>query len=342
MKTKIVATACMIAVVLASTVIISPTAHARSKSERIFYYYTNTDGLKSVKKNYKQIDILAPQIYTVGYDNKLSKPSDTEVLDVAKQKDIDVMPLIVNANFNRELMSGLLSDIPAQDTIITQMITEADEHGFIGWQFDFENISHRDRDLYAQFVERTYKAMQKEGLLFSVAVIPRRTPYNPNASYQDWSSGYDIGTIAKVSDFVSIMSYDDPRSKGPVASLDFVYEVLDETLKTTPAEKISLGIPLYCWQWHVGIESKIASVTYPRAKAAYKKFKKKPRENTYDKSIGAELFFFTRDTNNQNFIWCDNAESIKAKERLVEGKGLRGISAWAIGQEDPKIWKALK
>lgn len=313
-------------------------AHA---SENIFYYYPTKSAYASVKKNYKKIDIIAPQIYTVGYDLKLGKAESEDILELADKKKIDVMPLVVNANFNQPLMSQILASTTAQDAIIADLVEEAKDRDFIGWQFDFENINHVDRDLYTAFVKRTHEVFKKEKLTLSVAVIPRTTPYDPNSTYQDWSSGYSIGDVAKVSDFVSIMSYDDPKSKGPVASIDYVNKALAFTLKDTPAEKISLGIPLYCWQWQSGIDGKIASVVYDTAYGTQKKYKKNGVKKSYSKEHEAELFYFIKDHGIPNFIWCDNEKSVKAKLGVIKKEGLRGLSAWAIGQESKKIWNVL-
>ena len=41
-------------------------------------------------------------------------------------------------------------------------------------------------------------------------------------------------------------------------------------------------------------------------------------------------------------VWCDNYKSFELKQDLVNKFGYRGISVWALGQEDKRIWKTLK
>jgi spore germination protein len=311
------------------------------KTENIFYYYPNQNGYESVKKNYRNIDILAPQIYTVGYDLTLGEAESEDILELADKKRIDVMPLVVQTGFDKILMTRLLDDEDAQDDLIDDLVDEAKDRDFIGWQFDFENINYLDRDRYTDFVEKAYIEFKEKKLKFSVAVIPRTTTFNPYAGSQDWSSGYNIAAIAAVSDFVSIMSYDDPRSIGPVSSLQYLDAVLAETLKDTPAEKISLGVPFYCWQYEIGNGGKIASVTYEISKNTQEKYEDNGVFSLYLDSLGAEIFAFVKDTGRVNYIWCDNRESVETKNNIVKDKGLRGMSFWALGQEDPDIWKDL-
>ena len=39
-------------------------------------------------------------------------------------------------------------------------------------------------------------------------------------------------------------------------------------------------------------------------------------------------------------IWAENAESFQRKLDNIKQAGLRGYSAWVLGDEDPKVWEA--
>lgn len=332
----------IIIVILFACGTFSPAYAAKeTKSENIFYYYPSTLGYQSVEQNHREIDILAPQLYTIGHYLTLSDASKEDILDLAEDKNIDVMPLVTNEDFSKHLMTRILQDKDAQDDIIDDLIDEADDRNFIGWQFDFENLDHNDRDLYTAFVKKTYKEFKKHDLILSVAVIPGTADYDPNGNI-DWSSGYDIGELAKVSDFISVMSYDDPRSTGPVASMAYLQKVLDQTVKNTPHEKISLGIPFYCWQYELGNPKKIANVTYEISANTQTKYKNNGVGSIYlGGDYQTELFAFIKDTGKLNYIFCDNVDTLKAKQKFIKDNNLRGFSAWAIGQEDKRIWDEL-
>ena len=44
--------------------------------------------------------------------------------------------------------------------------------------------------------------------------------------FKNWSGVYDYERLAKSSDFISLMVYDDPNSTGPSASIDFAEKCL--------------------------------------------------------------------------------------------------------------------
>jgi spore germination protein YaaH len=309
--------------------------------ERLYYAFPNEKGLSSLKKNYKNIDVFAPQVYTVGFDLKIKDLTNDEknILKEAKKKKVATMPLLVNEQFNQALMSTLLIQPQAQDDIIAFMIKEAKENKYIGWQFDFENLNHKDRYLYVAFVEKTYKALKKEKLLFSVAVIVRADEYNPYGTYQDWSSGYDYKNLGKNSDYLSLMTYDDPRSEGPVASLFYVRNVLNYMVKQVPPEKLSLGIPLYCWKWTGGIRTR--STTFDISIEELEEGTN--GSQGYDSVFGNEWIKWKNIQNGQDYIsWCDGVRGTQAKIDLINEYKLKGFSAWAIGQENKAFWKVVK
>lgn len=308
-----------------------------ARAENLFYFFENVNGFNDFKRNAAQIDVVAPQIYEVGYDLKVTKPKSMKLIKEARRKKVDTIPLLVQDDFSKVLMSDILLNQKAQDDIIAFMIAEAKKQKYIGWQFDFENINHLDRDMYTAFVAKTGAALKKEGLSFSVAVVVRDRAYDPTSNNQDWSSAYDYKNLAPHVDFLSLMTYDDPYSVGPVASLPYVERTLDYILTQAPAEKLSLGVPFYCWRWQNGVRA--GSTTYELAQKAYKKGKNK--ERSYDKELGAEKFSFT-EKHVEHVIWCDNDDSFKAKQAIVDREGLRGISVWALGQGDRAIWSYLK
>ena len=68
------------------------------------------------------------------------------------------------------------------------------------------------------------------------------------------------------------------------------------------------------------------------------KYKDQGVFSLYFEPFEAEIFGFVKN-GIVNYIWCDNQKSVKRKLDFAKEKGLRGISAWALGQEDPKMWK---
>lgn len=320
-------------------------ASGAEASENLFYYFANTHGYDSLKENYRDIDIFSPQTYEVDFAYDVLEPTeeDQKVLKYARRKRMDVMPLVYNTGFSKQLMTQLLADEDGQEKLLDQLIEIADDEDYIGWQFDFENIAHSDREAYTKFVEKAAREFKKERLEFSVAVVPRDKDHDDRPLYVNWSSGYEFAEIAEHVDFMTLMTYDDPDTDGPVASSSYVNNILDYMIddQNIDPTKISLGVPAYCWQWELGAQSKERSHIYSRVVEKYEA-SDPIHLRMYIEDLGTEVFFYLDETTKKPYLtWCDNYKSFEEKLDLVDHLDLHGISVWALGQEDERIWDEL-
>jgi len=308
--------------------------------EKIFYMSNlrEKEGIESLKKNANKIDILAPQFYGVSTSLKLVGGIDSKLQKIIDEKKIKVMPLVANAGFKQSVMHNLLTSQTAQNDIIKSLVSEAKKRKYIGWQFDFENISYLDKDLYSAFVENTAESLRKNGLILSVAAVSRSVDYEDTDAFKNWGGAFDYARLAKAVDFISLMTYDDPDSAGPVASLSFINKVLNYVKDKIPAEKLSMGIPLYYWGWSISPFKKItASGTYKRFLYIGSNFR---HDLGFDEVLGASwLSYFWQ--NKQYKIWYQGKQSFENKLDIIKQNSFRGFSAWVLGVEDPAIWSVL-
>jgi len=310
------------------------------KMEKIFYMsqLKEKEGIISLKKNADKIDILAPQFYGVSAKLKLTGSLSNNLKKVIKEKKIKVMPLVANYAFRQDVIHSLLLSKEAQDAVIKSLVAEAKKEKYIGWQFDFENINYLDKDLYSAFVEKTAKELHKNGLIISVAVVSRSVDYEDTDAFKNWGGVFDYKRLAEATDFISLMTYDDPNSVGPVASLPFINKVLSYVEDKIPSDKLSLGIPLYYWSWCTNPFKKVvASGTYDRFLYVRSNFR---HSLGFDSVLGASWLTYFWD-NKQYKIWYQSKQSFVDKLDIIKQNNFRGFSSWVLGVEDPEIWNVL-
>ncbi len=314
------------------------TSAANFNYTKIFYYTEGKNARASLYKLGKKIDILAPQIYSLNDTGDLSGSINPDVLSFAQRAGIKVMPLVTNSSFNRTHAHIFLDSVRNQKRAITALLKEADKNNYSGYQIDFEQMDAVYRDDFTAFIKRLHTAFAKKKLLLSVAVVAEFSE-NPsdykNTLWNDLIGVYDYKKLSDNADFVSIMSYDDPDSKGPVARFSWLRSVLSWSLKCIPKEKISMGLGLYYWQWrdltgkrvgvggNEGIQNAINNhnVTYhysTEQQAPYMTYKSLGRKYT---------------------LWYENGKSVEMKINLLKSFGLHGFSAWALGLEVPSVLK---
>ncbi|MFA7252845.1 MAG: glycosyl hydrolase family 18 protein [Candidatus Paceibacterota bacterium] len=309
--------------------------------ERLFYFREGPNARQSFFAHPGQIDIFAPQNYMTDKEGFLFGSVKPDLLAFAKKNNIKVMPLLTNGSFNATTSKLFLDDIKAQEVLINSLVLEAQSFNYWGWQIDFEQMDLPYRDKFSAFIDRTYQVFQKNNLKLSVAVISQisenPTDY-PKNLWERIIGVYDYARLASSTDFISLMSYDDPNSSGPIAGYDWLNQVIDFSLTKIPANKISLGFGLYYWQWRhldgkrvgVGGVEGIDNVT------------KKYKVNYYfDEKEQAPYFHFWKEGKGYT-IWYENARSVAQKIKLIKENNLRGFSAWALGLELPSVYSVMK
>ena len=307
--------------------------------EKIFYISESKNGIESFRKNVSVIDVIAPQSYTLTNNLGISGNVNSEIKKIAIDNKVKIIPLIVNQNFSQTVIHKLLTSTQdIQDRVIDFMLSEAKINNFAGWQLDFEHISYLDRDLYSQFVERASKKFKLNNLSLSIAAVSRINDQQTDF-YRNWSGAFDYERLSRSLDFISVMTYDDPDSKGPSASMPFVENVYSYLKDKIPKEKFSLGIPLYYWSWR--------EVPFIRLRSGGTYERLRYIRAQYDTSEGFDeilkIPYLKYSVGKDSYIvWHEDSRSFGQRIEFIRKNSLRGFSAWVLGVENPGIWKKLK
>ncbi len=308
--------------------------------EKIFYMSQRDEeqGIKSLEKNIDKIDIIAPQFYGINSQLKLMGGLNKNLKKTVESKDAEIMPLVTNAGFKQNIIHKLLVSPKSQDVLIQSLVDVAKKEKYIGWQFDFENINYLYRDQYSLFIEKTARVFHKNKLILSVAVVSRSVDYENTDIFKNWSGVFDYDRIAKAVDFISLMTYDDPNSTGPVASLPFVNSVLDYVKHKIPPHKLSFGIPLYYWGWSTDPVEKINPLgSYSKLSSIMNNFR---HSTGFSPELGASwLTYFWQ--NKKYEIWYQDKQGFAGRLDIIARNKFRGFSAWVLGVEDPSIWSTI-
>ncbi len=307
----------------------------------LLYVTATKSAIASLKAHINSMDIVAPQTYASKPDGSLLGTPNPDILRIAYNAGAQVMPLVVNQYFSQSGMHQFLTSTPAQDRLIDALVAEAKTRNYIGFQYDFEHMAAADKDLYSAFVEKSAPVFHAAGLQLSVAMGPKHSD-DPadygDGSWDNWTGAFDYARIGAAADFVSVMAYDDSKSEGPVAALPWVRDVLNYSLARIPAEKISLGIPFYFWSIRdkTGLRDHVG--TYPSIAKLLKS--KTYLKKGWSDEFGVSYVSYIKGGKRLT-AWYEDKKSFEQKIALVSDNNLHGFSAWALGQEDPKIWDVM-
>lgn len=316
------------------------TVAAAAKPVALFYLTAGPDSVRSFLAHSKKIDLLVPAWYQVDENGLVYGEPNPTVMQVAQSEHLPVMPIVALFKMNEA------------------MIRESKLHGYIGFQFDFENIEWTDRDALTALVRTSAAALHKAGLQLSIATVPNAPGYPAGRGgfakwiYTDWRGAYDIAELAKSVDLVCLMTYDQQTRwtfPGPVAGWQWTLDNLDYALKVVPKEKLSLGIPLYGYHWYTNAPTtdKTTGEEHPNLSADYINAPDAVQlATTYDGKIQWDSvdhtawFWFYRDQMRE-WVFFTDQHTFEDRYELVKQRGLEGFCSWVLGSEDPAIWTIL-
>ena len=323
---------------------IPPTVSQVIPGRMVQMYYVNTDdGHASLMAHLHQIDVLSPGWYDANADGSITGYARRDVIDAAHANGVAIIPLVVNKDVDPGVGHAILVDPARRAALAQNLVNEAKTYGYAGFQLDFEQIPWTDRDLLTTLVQDCARAFHPAGLNLSVAVIPR-LPGDASAAgalldyFHQWSGAYDFAALARSADFLSFMTYDEHNgvtAPGPVSGTPWMRQALEFSMQGVPPEKATLGLPTYYHDWTGA--GYVTSSSYADAMTLAQEYGATPAfDPTED-----EMHFGYDAWGVHHELWIQSTDTLQRKLPLMYEYGMKGISVWRLGFEDPSFWNLI-
>jgi len=309
----------------------------------VMYLVNRKDAIADFRAHAARTSIVAPQTFTMDAQGFILGEVPPEVLRAAADHHVAVMPLVVNKGFNQPLMHTVLDTPASRARAIRYLLYYALRDGYLGFQFDYENIHYTYRDKFTVFFKEAARAFHRHHLQLSAAIVGRYNDSrnsNSPGGWDNWSGVYDYAELGRYADFLSVMAYAEhgaTADPGPVAGLPWVKSIAVYSGSRIPPSRISLGVPFYAMRWEMQDTKKWRGRSARYSDAATAIVTTQP---IWDgPRASPHLSFLT--AGHQTELWYEDAHSLQAKMQLARSMHFAGISAWALGQEDPAFWTSL-
>lgn len=298
-------------------------------------WWDQDNGLDTIDEYGKYFTSISPfwfELNQAGEIEEFSYAQDNEVLDTLEYNRIQILPTISN-EFSAEPLASILKNNEQRADHIDAIVEISQNYD--GISLNYENLPAESKNDYSNFIQELADALHAEDKLLSVHVHAKESEpgtWNGPQS-QDWE------VIGKASDKVKILTYDyhwSTSEAGAIAPVTWVEDVIEHAIELIPADKVSLGIPLYGYDW---IGENAADLTYSDVQELISVYNP---EVKFDSA--SQEPFFTYEGNDEEIheVWYENAESISAKLILAKKYNLGGVDFWRLGQEDPKVWDEVE
>ena len=305
-----------------------------SKVNMVWHQVTSTDAnayFADATANMTGVNVISPTwFYLTDTSGNIASIASADYVSQAHEKGLQVWGLI--DNFTQKVSTTeTLSSTAARQNIISQLIQAAQDVGMDGINVDFESLSEDVGTHFLEFLRELSIECHKNNLVLSV----------DNPVPEDFTSHYDRAEQGRVVDYVIIMGYDEHyvgSEAGSVASLPWVEQGIQDTLKEVPAKRVINAIPFYTRLWRTtggNVTSEAIGMDQAQQTIADNNV-----ETYWDKTTSQNYGKYDID-NSTYQIWLEDAQSVAEKVKLVSKYDLAGVSAWKLGFENNGIWQVI-
>jgi cellulose synthase/poly-beta-1,6-N-acetylglucosamine synthase-like glycosyltransferase/peptidoglycan/xylan/chitin deacetylase (PgdA/CDA1 family) len=320
-----------------------------------FFVSWDPNSLASLKKHYKDIDLLIPeQLHSVSADGAITvvdyeryqtvKASPAEAISRLRQDklhqwmrslnppvELPIMGLLNNYDgkeWRTKEMAQMLANSTARARLaqdVTQYALEARQAGIV---VDFEGVPRKSQTHFKEFIGELAPALHAGGLKVMIA-LPAR------------DDEYDYAYFGKQCDAVIIMNYDQhwPTSApGPIAAQDWFVENLRQLLQVVPAQKIIVGIANYAYDWpEPDKKSQPSAKDFSIQEALLHAYESESLVEFDPVSLNPH-YSYSDEKDRTHQVWMLDAVTAYNQLRASERLGVQGTALWRLGSSDTSLW----
>ncbi|WP_232697721.1 glycosyl hydrolase family 18 protein [Brevibacillus daliensis] len=319
---------------------VKPPVEQKKKPIILGYYAENYAGDKnsynSLKQNLSKVTDVSFSQFNVSKNGDVTGTIPADGLQLVHQAKKGSYILVTNHGeklFDKEIVHAIVTDSAKKKKVITELVSIANKNQLTGINLDFESVPANDRDAYSRFVGELTDELHKHK---KKLIVCTQAKENDDPAIF-WTYGYDLNAIGKKADYVQVMTYDQhgPWSEtGPVASIQWVKDVVAYSKSQVPANKLLMGIPSYGYEWS---SAGNRAVTFKQMPSL---LKNAPVKAVWNSPAQSPTISYKKDGVSRT-IWYENEHSIRAKRQVAETNKLAGFAVWRLGFENADFWKGL-
>ncbi|HEY2461929.1 MAG TPA: glycosyltransferase [Candidatus Acidoferrum sp.] len=318
-----------------------------------FFVSWDSNSLASLKKHFKDIDLLLPeQLHSVTADGGLTvvdyeryetvKVSPEEA--IARLKEDKLHQWMKSANVELPMMGVLnnydgsvwhikemvqmLASETARENLVHQVVAYAVEAHQAGILVDFEEMPTPSQPHFQEFIAELGPALHSVGLKLMIA-LPGQ------------DDEYDYKFFGKQTDAVVLMNYDQHwlnSEPGPIAAQDWFVENLRTVMREVPAQKIIVGIANYAYDWSEAPKKAHEMAQEFSVQEALLHAYESEAQVEFDPTSLNPHYSYSDDHDHVHQVWMLDAITAYNALRAAERLGVQGTALWRLGSSDTSLW----
>jgi cellulose synthase/poly-beta-1,6-N-acetylglucosamine synthase-like glycosyltransferase/spore germination protein YaaH/peptidoglycan/xylan/chitin deacetylase (PgdA/CDA1 family) len=321
-----------------------------------FFVSWDPNSLASLKKHYRDIDLLIPeQLHAVSTDGALTivdyergqntaKATPAEAISILKDDklhqwmkslnppvELPMMGLVNNydgVEWRIKEMALMLANSTSRQNLIRDIVDYAVESHEAGIVVDFEEVPDASQAHFRAFIGALAPALHSVGLKLMIA-LPAR------------DDAYDYEYFGKQCDAIVLMNYDEhwlTSPPGPIASQDWFVENLSQVFDVVPPQKIVVGIANYAYDWSTAPKKEYEPAAEFSIQEALLHAKESESEVEFDSDSLNPHYSYYDEHNHVHQVWMLDAITAYNELRASDRLGVQGTALWRLGSADTSMW----
>jgi cellulose synthase/poly-beta-1,6-N-acetylglucosamine synthase-like glycosyltransferase/peptidoglycan/xylan/chitin deacetylase (PgdA/CDA1 family)/spore germination protein YaaH len=321
-----------------------------------FFVSWDSNSLATLKKHYKDLDLLIPeQLHAVTPDGAIT------VVDYERYQTVQTTPEDAIARLDQDKLHqwmrstnpavelpimGLLNNYDGKDWKVPEMVemlanptarqhlvqdvtrfaTDAHESGIV---VDFEEVPLKSQPHFREFTAELAAGLHGAGLKLMIA-LPAR------------DDDYDYAFFGRETDAIILMNYDQhwqTSPSGPIAAQDWFMENLRQIRDVVPAQKIVVGVANYAYDWtETGKKRPQLTAEEASVQTALLHAHESEADIDFDARSLNPHYSYEDEQNHTHNVWFLDAVTAYNELRASERLGVQGTALWRLGTADTSIW----
>jgi len=324
-----------------------------------FFVSWDPNSLASLKKHYKDLDLLMPeQLHAVSPDGALTvvdyergqqrvKCTPTQAVAILRDDklhqwmktlktlnppvELPVMGLVNNydgTTWRIDEMAEMLASPAARKNLVRDLADYAVQAHEAGIVVDFEEIPDKSQQQFQDFAAELAPALHSANLKFMIA-LPAR------------DDAYDYEFFGKQADAVVLMNYDEhwlTSGPGPIASQDWFVENLRQVMDEVPAQKIIVTIGNYAYDWSEAPKKANEPAQSLTIQDALLHASESDTQVEFDAASLNPHYSYYDEHDHVHQVWMLDAITAYNELRASERMGVQGTALWRLGSSDTSTW----
>ncbi len=268
-------------------------------------------------------------------------------------------------NAGEGVMAAVLADPAQRAAHVATLVALVRDGNYASIELDYEVFAFGDsrstwattRPNWIAFLGELDAALAPTGASLMVAVPP---VYDGGQSDISGYWVYDYAAMGKIVDRIRIMAYDYSLSKpGPIAPIEWVDDLVQAATDLVDPAKLDLGIPTYGYDWVLGVTGTCPEGETPERRAisnarAGREIASRGITPVWDETTAEYAFDYTDtltgpDANGAT-VTCTVARTVRypgaegagRRAAIAHRNDLGGVALWALGNDDPATWEAIR